>query len=655
VNHQDQQWNKIQQSNNPLAKLITSFESSSKDKEYFQGFQGAVNKVFGLSDKKRNQDIKQLEETLKVNPNLEGLHFEKLKKLRKSLENPHYPQGDIKDQVPNIIKEMSGKKGKLNKKIKKIEKKVARAINVKKQITTGQLKTLAKESARGFVGPQRPQHIKNNIRKGNVNFHQMQGNDFINAARIQNVTANKQLFPSHGIRMEKVTDVDLSSITDFNFHIYFECLINSGNRKPFPIGAEVAKLFELYHFKRLVFHYVPFCVAAIGASGDPGSAATGDVCMGIEYNIHDPAFNTFDQIQNSSNAVSAAPFARFSLDVLARKAMQVAPLKNFLMNYSDDGVRDKDQAMYDMARMTFAVKGVSTPYRGKIAEIWVEYQWEGSQIKEPSLDAVYTYAGYVAPDGAPTHYDIPFSTAKMLPSSTYSIDPSSYDGNTLNRNTYVVFPAPGKYIFVLFAQQPSAQTTDTPFTILANGSNIDYTIPNVFNLNGSTGTSGLQMVQGANTFAITINAITVSKTSQGNLQNYLKFQGPSTGDGIGAHGTLSTLDMHVFRLPSDFSLPLLPFLADALTQKEINNGNLFQEIMKRLTKIENNSIFEPSDDEKFEPIQSSPSFVGKLEGLLGSMKQEKEKNVKLKKDITDAVQVIDTVNDKLSYFTNSKK
>lgn len=202
---------------------------------------------------------------------------------------------------------MNSRKTQVNKKLKSINKQI---ININRRLTNNAPVAISTK--------------KSNTGK---DYYRTQGRE-----RISNITALSQDFDVKGI------------------------FINPANQDLFPWLSGIGRKYDLYHFKRLKFSYVP----ALPTSEE------GNVYIGLDYNTLDPA-------PASSNEL--CQLSHWSMNVVWKPNSLVIDLNNIGWLYTRSGpVANADYKTYDLGKLFVAIEGVS--FDGTAGYIDVEYDVE---------------------------------------------------------------------------------------------------------------------------------------------------------------------------------------------------------------------------------------------------------------------------------------
>jgi hypothetical protein len=296
----------------------------------------------------------------------------------------------------------------------------------------------------------------------------------------------------------------VSSI-DFTVQGYFP--LNPGRDDTFPWLSRIARRFQEYAFKGVVFHYVP-------TSGSISSTqALGSVMMQTSYRTTDAAPASKIEMLNEYWATEAVPYEAFAHPI------ECDPKENpFNVHYVRSGNVPTGESLlsYDLGVMHVATSGQSTDGT-VLGDLWVTYEVE---LKKPVLSSNVT-------QNAMSY------TAVCVPGTSASIfnSVSAYDGTlpiTLESGSNTISIPTGQYglfyisVALTGAASMNGATTWTASPTLANCTIIPfyYGNPTVFGMSatGSTGVSynyyhcAVEKLDAHTTATILIPTVTMSGT-----------------------------------------------------------------------------------------------------------------------------------------------
>jgi hypothetical protein len=149
----------------------------------------------------------------------------------------------------------------------------------------------------------------------------------------------------------------ISNVTALNsgFNIV-DVFINPANSSLFPWLSGIGKKYDLYHFKRLRFTYVP----SIPTSEE------GNIYIGLDYNTLDPP---------PSSSIDLCQLSHWTMNVVWKPTSLTIDLNSIGWLYTRTGpVANADYKTYDLGRLFFATEGIT--YGGTVGYIEVEYDVE---------------------------------------------------------------------------------------------------------------------------------------------------------------------------------------------------------------------------------------------------------------------------------------
>lgn len=229
--------------------------------------------------------------------------------------------------------------------------------------------------------------------------------------------------------MENITFRHREYIGDISSSVGFESKVfqvNPGLDETFPYLAAIARNFQQYKFKGLIFEFKSTSANALNST----NTALGTVALAMQYQSDCPNFANKNQLLNEMWSVDGKPSENVLLPVECDPSMTTIPL---LYTRSGAQPTNSDLKMYDLGKVTIATVGSQAA--AVIGELWVSYEVE---LQKPQL-----YAG-LAIGSESAHYSlIPTSAAPFASPGTYQ----DHIGLTITDNT-IVFPtsAQGRYL-----------------------------------------------------------------------------------------------------------------------------------------------------------------------------------------------------------------
>jgi hypothetical protein len=149
----------------------------------------------------------------------------------------------------------------------------------------------------------------------------------------------------------------ISNVTALNsgFNIV-DVYINPANSALFPWLSGIGKKYDLYHFKRLRFSYIPSLP----------TSEEGSIYIGLDYNTLDPA---------PSSSSELCQLSHWTMNVAWKPSSITIDLNSIGWLYTRSGpVANADYKTYDLGKLFFATEGIT--YTGTVGYIEVEYDVE---------------------------------------------------------------------------------------------------------------------------------------------------------------------------------------------------------------------------------------------------------------------------------------
>jgi hypothetical protein len=262
------------------------------------------------------------------------------------------------------------------------------------------------------------------------------------AISTRNSNTGKDYYSTKG--KERVSNV---SALNQNFNIV-DVFINPANSSLFPWLSGIAKKYDLYHFKRLRFTYIPSLP----------TSEEGNVYIGLDYNTLDPSPTSSSELCQLSH---------WTMNVVWKPSNLTIDVNGIGWQYTRTGpVANADYKTYDIGRLFLATEGIS--YTGTVGYIEVEYDVEFKRRQPdytssviPTTD-IYTPSAYILVTGLTSGSQ----------SSSLSLD--SFSNNSIitidtSSGTFTVNKAV-KVLCSTFAQMGS--NTYTSESIIYKGSNL---------------------------------------------------------------------------------------------------------------------------------------------------------------------------------------
>lgn len=257
--------------------------------------------------------------------------------------------------------------------------------------------------------------------------------------------------------MENITFRHREYIGDISSSIGFESKVfqvNPGLDETFPYLAAIARNFQQYKFKGLIFEFKSTSANALNST----NTALGTVALAIQYQSDCPDFVNKNQLLNEMWSVDGKPSENVILPVECDPSMTSIPL---LYTRSGAQPTNSDLKMYDLGKVTVATVGSQAA--AVIGELWVSYEVE---LQKPQL-----YAG-LSIGSETAHYSLVPTDATPIAGSAKYLDNI---GLTLTGNV-ITFPisAQGKYFVCYTCATNGAAAVLTPPVISAANCTLDY-------------------------------------------------------------------------------------------------------------------------------------------------------------------------------------
>lgn len=247
------------------------------------------------------------------------------------------------------------------------------------------------------------------------------------AISTKNSNTGKDYYSTKG--KERVSNV---SALNSGFNIV-DVFINPANTALFPWLSGIAKKYDLYHFKRLRFTYVPSLP----------TSEEGNVYIGLDYNTLDPS---------PSSSSELCQLSHWTMNVVWKPSSLAIDVNGIGWQYTRTGpVANADYKTYDLGRLFLATEGIT--YTGTVGYIEVEYDVEFKR-RQPD----YTSSVVPTTDIYPPFVHLEVSSLAAGASST------SFSRVDNNNSIFVIDPATGtftvrKSIMALFVTGGSSAGT----------------------------------------------------------------------------------------------------------------------------------------------------------------------------------------------------
>lgn len=160
------------------------------------------------------------------------------------------------------------------------------------------------------------------------------------------------------------------------FQVQYELVINPANQSLFPWLSQIARGFQEYSIKGMVYHYIP----TSGSYSTTGSAL-GSVMIQTTYRADESAPNTKQEMLNEYWANEVVPYETMAHPI------ECDPKENpFSIHYvKDASVTVNEPLLYNMGKTFVATAG--NPNTGVLGDLWVTYEVE---LKKPQVVSALT-------------------------------------------------------------------------------------------------------------------------------------------------------------------------------------------------------------------------------------------------------------------------
>jgi len=160
--------------------------------------------------------------------------------------------------------------------------------------------------------------------------------------------------------------------------------INPGMSATFPWLSDIARSFQEYEIKGMIYHYIPTSGSAVSST----SSALGSVMIQTTYRATDSAPKSKVEMMNEYCANEVVPF-----DTMIHP-IECDPKENpFAVHYTRAGpIPTGDLLLYDIGTTYVATQGMQSAY--VVGDLWVTYDIE---LRKPIVSSnVTAAAGYFA-------------------------------------------------------------------------------------------------------------------------------------------------------------------------------------------------------------------------------------------------------------------
>ncbi len=256
----------------------------------------------------------------------------------------------------------------------------------------------------------------------------------------------------------------IRSSTDFS--VQTEIALNPG-LSTFPWLSALARNFQEYAFKGVVFHYVPTSGMISGANPSLGS-----VMIQTAYRTTDVAPTSKYELLNEFWANECMPSEPMAHPIECKSSETI--LGN---RYIRAGNVDKDLLFYDLGRTFIATAGQQTANL-VLGDIWVTYEVE---LRKPKMNtAMGKNLPYAKASGSGLNSHLAFSNLTL----TSNIPGLTYTSGALDRYRTTLGPyAPGQYMTYWHMKDPGGALVLGPASFFSS----NCTITSVFTPLGMVG------------------------------------------------------------------------------------------------------------------------------------------------------------------------
>lgn len=165
---------------------------------------------------------------------------------------------------------------------------------------------------------------------------------------------------------------DIVASTAFSNHTFD---INPGLPGTFPYLSQIAKAFELYRMRGLVYEFKSMSSDSVLSAS--ASTALGTVAMATQYNSLNPGFTNLIAMENHEFSNACKPSCDFYHPVECKKSLiSVSELYTRTGAVPDNA----DIRLYDLGQFNIATSGMQNA-TGVIGQLWCTYEVEFYQAK----------------------------------------------------------------------------------------------------------------------------------------------------------------------------------------------------------------------------------------------------------------------------------
>lgn len=236
---------------------------------------------------------------------------------------------------------------------------------------------------------------------------------------------------------------DISASTSFAVQTFD---INPGLNGSFPYLSQIAKAFELYRLRGLVYEFKSMSSDAVLSSS--ASSALGTVAMATQYNSLNPAFTSLIQLENHEFANASKPSCDFYHPVECKRS----EIPNTELYIRTGAVPDGgDIRWFDLGQFNIATAGMQNA-TGVIGQLWCTYEVEFYQARYDAPTGILTdhifnsSCNGGSPLGASHSFSAGNSIGLSLTSTTITFPNSIRDGNYLVLLRYVTVGSAAPFV-----------------------------------------------------------------------------------------------------------------------------------------------------------------------------------------------------------------
>jgi hypothetical protein len=262
------------------------------------------------------------------------------------------------------------------------------------------------------------------------------------------------------------------------FTIRRELPINPGLEATFPWMSGIAKNFQEFEVKGMVYHYIPTSGSAISST----SSALGSVMFQTTYRSTDTAPVNKIEMLNEYWSNEVVPFES------TVHPIECSPKENpFAVHYVRVGEPIGEPLMFDIGKTFIATQGMQSEY--VVGDLWVTYEIE---LKKPIVSSNVTSLGttYYGQFPLPTRYN-------------FFLSPPTYTGGSLGltfSSRRIIFPVGATGVYIITLHLGSADG-------VSHATTVDFTGALVY-----TGCSPATVLDGTNSTSGTLIALTGGTT-----------------------------------------------------------------------------------------------------------------------------------------------